>query len=446
MSTPSLTPLDLLPAVGETTAGNYFVANYPPFSFWRTEAVGEAMAAMARPALPGTELGLYVHIPFCRKRCHFCYFKVYTDRNAAEIRRYTDGLAREMELLAAQPFLAGRPLDFVYFGGGTPSYLSPEQITSLVERLKAVLPWDQAREVAFECEPGTINERKLEALKALGVTRLSLGVENFKQEILEVNGRAHGAKEILRAYGQARSLGFDQINIDLIAGMVNETEDNWRDCIRRTIDLAPESVTLYQMEVPFNTTIYRQMKDRGQITAPVADWRTKRRWVGEGFAALEEAGYTVGSAYTAVRDPDRVKFLYRDCLWTGADLMGLGVASFSHVGGTHFQNHHQIEPYEEAIEAGGLPIHRALTMTHEERLIRELILQMKLGRVSRGYFVGKFGVDPVERYAAAVGLLREAGLLSIEQDELRLTREALLQVDRLLHEFFLPEHRSARYA
>ena len=151
-------------------------------------------------------------------------------------------------------------------------------------------------EIAFECEPGTLTEKKLETIRALGVTRLSLGVENFDAHILEINGRAHRAEEIDRAYTNARAMGFPQINIDLIAGMVEETEENWKRNIRRTIELAPESVTIYQMEVPFNTTIYKRMKEEGKLVAPVADWATKRRWVSEAFAELERNGYRIASA------------------------------------------------------------------------------------------------------------------------------------------------------
>src|SRR5512138_3381606 len=106
----------------ETTAGNYFVANYPPFSFWKPERRGEAEAALDRPPAPGTPLGLYLHIPFCRKRCHFCYFRVYTDKDSAAVKGYLDLAIRELELYAGKRFVGGRKPQFVYFGGGTPSY------------------------------------------------------------------------------------------------------------------------------------------------------------------------------------------------------------------------------------------------------------------------------------------------------------------------------------
>ena len=226
--------------VAEPEVGSYFVANYPPFSTWTADAV----ARDARPALgaepePGRPLGLYLHIPFCRKRCHFCYFRVYTDKNAQQVEQYLDLLAREWDLLREQPALAGREIDYVYFGGGTPSFLSTQQLSTLVSRLTAHTPWSSAEEITFECEPGTLTEAKLDVIRRLGVTRLSLGVENFDDRILEVNGRAHRSPEIAKAYAYARNIGFPQINIDLIAGMLGETDENWQRCIERTLELDP---------------------------------------------------------------------------------------------------------------------------------------------------------------------------------------------------------------
>ena len=430
----------------ETREGNYFVSNYPPFSFWKPERASEAVEAIHRPPAPGVPLGIYLHIPFCRKRCHFCYFKVYTGKDASEIEAYLDAVRKELALYASKPIIGGRKPRFVYFGGGTPSYLSTKQLGGLVDEMKRLMPWDEAEEVTFECEPGTLTEGKLVALRDIGVTRLSLGIENFDDEILRLNGRAHVSKEIDRAYSFARATGFPQINIDLIAGMVGETEENWRATVRRTLELAPDSITIYQMEVPFNTTISKEMRERGDQVAPVAAWQVKRAWVNYAFAQFEAAGYTVTSAYTAVRDTARATFVYRNLLWAGADMIGMGVSSFSHVGGTHYQNEHQFEGYIERLNRGELPLFRALTPKPLERLVREFILQMKLGVVKRDYFLSKYGVDPHQQFTSELSALREEGYLTFDDQGVHLNRDGLLQVDRLLHRFFLPEHQNARYA
>ena len=540
----------------DTEVGNYFVANYPPFSFWDREDKEQKQIheVLNSPTPKDTNLGVYFHIPFCRKRCHFCYFRVYTDKNSNEINAYLDAGIKEFERYAQTSYLAGRKPQFVYFGGGTPSYLSIKQLTDLTNRMKDSFSWDEAEEVAFECEPGTLTEKKLEALRDIGVTRLSLGIENFDDHILEVNGRAHRSKEAFRALGFANTLGFDQVNIDLIAGMMDETEDNWKRCVetaieqspdcvtiyqmeipynttiykemkssgritapvanwqtkRRWVDWAfdqfqdagytvnsaytvvknpettkfiyrdslwegadllsagvasfghfggdnwkrcvetaieqsPDCVTIYQMEIPYNTTIYKEMKSSGRITAPVANWQTKRRWVDWAFDQFQDAGYTVNSAYTVVKNPETTKFIYRDSLWEGADLLSAGVASFGHFGGVHYQNQADVGPYMTQVDSGELPIFRSYKTNAEERFIREFVLQLKLGRTSLQYFKDKYGVDPEARFPAELAALKEQGYFSIDKGDIVVSRDGLLQIDRLLHGFFLEEHRDARY-
>lgn len=441
--TQTVRPLPL--AEHETKPGNYFVSNYPPFAYWSPEGVDKAHGGLARPPVPGVPLGLYVHIPFCRKRCHFCYFKVYTDRNAAAIQEYIDAVVAELRMYAGKEFLGGRTPQFVYFGGGTPSYLSAKQLAQLTDGLKAALPWDKVEEVTFECEPGTLNENKLRAIRDMGVTRLSFGIENFSDHILDINGRAHLSKQVYAAYGWAKNVGFPQINIDLIAGMLEETDENWAENVRKTVELDPDCVTIYQMEIPYNTTIYQRMRDEGKLVAPVADWDTKRRWVKYAFGELEKVGYGISSAYTAVKDLDKTRFVYRDSLWRGADLLAVGVSSFGHVNRVHYQNEKHIEQYVERVQGGELPISRALQISDEEALIRETILQMKKGFLDRGYFREKFGVDVAERFAEQFGKYARAGFLTIGGEKIVLDRDALLQVDTMLHEFFLPEHRGERY-
>jgi len=432
--------------VEQTDVGSYFVANYPPFSVWTAAAAAtDGLAALASPPAD-VPLGLYLHIPFCRKRCHFCYFRVYTDKNAREVEQYLDVLAREWDLYQQTPALAGRRLNFVYFGGGTPSFLSTRQLEGLVDRLTAAQSWDQAEEITFECEPGTLTEAKLDSIRRLGVTRLSLGVENFDDRILELNGRAHRSPEIGRTFQYARAIGFPQINIDLIAGMLGETDENWSACISRTLELEPDSVTIYQMELPYNTTISGDLlKGTGQFRDPLANWPTKRRWVREAFEALEKAGYHIGSAYTAVKDPATTKFVYRDRLWQGADLAGLGVASFGHINGVHLQNLDTWETYSASIESGRLPLGRAYRPNHEERMIREFVLQLKRGSVRPGYFHEKYGVDVLERFSAELDSLGPRYLAQRSGERIALTRDGLLCVDVLLHRFFLPHHTGIRY-
>ncbi len=440
-----------------TQVGSVFVSNYPPFSFWKDDQLERYFETLDSPRGPDTTLGLYLHVPFCRKRCKFCYFRVYVDKNAGEIQNYLDALAREVELYSTRPAVRERPLKFVYFGGGTPSYVAVKHLKGLMDRVKAAIPWNEVEEVTFECEPGTLTQSKVAAYREIGVTRLSLGIENWSDEILRENGRAHLSGEIDRCLPWIREQGFDQLNVDLIAGMVGETWDNWRDTVQKTIDIDPDSVTIYQMELPYNTVYSQGILGGGD--SPVADWQTKRAWNLHAIEELQNAGYEISSAYTMIKrrghnttSPSSpsgrtsARFAYRDALWHGADMLGTGVASFGHMGGVHVQNVSGWKQYLEALERDELPLGRAFETTPSERLTRELILQMKLGVLDLDYFRRKFEVDPLENWSEAFDRLSDREMLNVEdRDRVRLTTRGLLQVDSLLPEFYDPKYANARY-
>lgn len=431
-------------AESTTEVGSYFISNYPPFSVWEPRYVPEIHRAFQSEPDRSVPMGLYIHIPFCRKRCRFCYFRVYTNQNAQAIENYVEALEREFQLLSTQPAVRGRKLQFAYFGGGTPSYLSSKQLRSLHRRLSDSLSWQTSEEVTFECEPGTLSLEKVRTLKEIGVTRVSLGIENFNDQILEENGRAHLSPEIFRAYEWLEQVGFPQINIDLIAGMIGETDDNWSRCVEQAKALEPDNITIYQMELPFNTLIAREMKDTG-TPAPVAGWNTKRRWVSEAIDSLFAAGYHISSGNELVRSLATDHFVYRDHLFRGSDILATGVSSFGHLQGVHYQNFDQLEAYQSALAGGELPIHRAFVPSRHQKLIREMCLQLKEGRLSARPFRAKFGVNIFDEFREPLQNQEAAGYLTIEGDEVRLTRRGLLQVDTLLPEYFEPEHRAIRY-
>ena len=429
-----------------TEVGSYFISNYPPFSQWKSDLVPLATSALETdPAqTANTPLGLYIHIPFCRKRCKFCYFRVYTNQNAKAIEDYVKALIQEQELISRKSAIGTRDLRFVYFGGGTPSYLSSRQLRSLRERMSTFITWENAEEVTFECEPGTLSVEKLETLRDIGITRISLGVESFNDQILEENGRAHLSPEVFQAWEWIRSIGFPQVNIDLIAGMVGETDDNWHRNIDKAIELSPDNITIYQMELPFNTVYSKEMRELG-TQSPVADWPTKRRWVSEAMDRLIAAGYHISSGNELVKNPARDHFVYRDNVWRGCDLIATGVSSFGHFQGVHYQNLDRIEDYLETVNRGELPINRALKPSAHQLLIRELVLLMKEGTVDLQRLNEKYGVDTRTEFATALHNQQQAGYLTVEGNSLKLTRKGLLQVDSLLPEYFEPQHRAVRY-
>ena len=429
----------------KTEVGSYFISNYPPFSQWKNDQLDEVSSALHSPPIAETPLGLYIHIPFCRKRCKFCYFKVFTDQNAKEIEKYVSSLCREIELVSQLPVMGGRPFRFVYFGGGTPSFLSSRQLVSLVDRLRKNINWDLAEEVTFECEPGTLQENKIKTLKELGVTRLSLGIENFSDAVLEENGRAHLSKEVYRAWDWIAAADFDNVNIDLISGMVGETWENWKYNISEAIKLSPESITIYQMELPYNTVYSKDILGE-KIETPVADWETKRAWLNYAYDEFLQAGYKISSAYTVVKDNSKVNFSYRDNLWQGSDLIATGIASFGHVSGVHYQNKADMKEYQSDLtEHGKLPLGRGFKPTQHQLLVREMILLLKRGYLDVGYFQDKFGVDITQQWTSQFRQHSENGMLTIEGGRIELTRKGFLNADALLPVFFEEEHQGIRY-
>jgi oxygen-independent coproporphyrinogen-3 oxidase len=346
---------------------------------------------------------------------------------------------------ARSPALQARPPAFLYFGGGTPSLLPDARISRLLGELRRLFGDDALREVTFECAPQSVTAAKLAALRDGGVTRLSMGVQQLDDAVLQASGRVHMVADVTRAWALIGEVDFDVVNLDLMVGMVGETETSFFGSLARIIDMQPQSVTLYQMEVPQNTPLYRDLEGGALPVAP-ASWTTKHERLEEAFARLEAAGYTVRSAYAAVRDPERHVFVYQDEQYRGADLIGLGVSSFSYLSGVHQQNLAGLEGYLGAVQRGELPLGRAYALSTDERLVRELVLQLKLGCVDVEALQRRHGIDVVERFAAPLAALQEAGWLTVNDGAIELTRAGLVRADRLLRDFYRPEHRRVRYS
>jgi oxygen-independent coproporphyrinogen-3 oxidase len=433
----------------EPLAGNYFVAVYPPFSAWqplgRSEIEKEIGAACREiPPSEAAAWGLYIHIPYCERRCNYCYYLSFPRARREELARYADHLAREASLYAALPRFANHPPRFVYFGGGTPSLLGAEELTTLLDELRARLSWGEVEEITFECSPKSINRQKLGILHAAGVNRISLGVQQLDDEVLRLSGRIHLVADVERAAAEIRAFDFAEVNMDLIAGLPGQTDASFTSGLERTIALAPDCVTIYQLEVPGNTPLYRSLGDQ-EVSAALADWETKRQRVAGAFRMLEQHGYRIRNAYSAVRGERHRRFTYTEEQYRGADLIGLGLSSFSYIDGVHFQNTTSLNDYFEAISQSRLPVVRGCRLSREEQMVREFVLQLKLGSASRRYFEGKFGIDPVTRFSDALCELASSGWLTWNDAEIRLTTSGLVRVDRLLPAFYLKQHRTCSY-
>jgi len=434
------------PHTPEPWFGSYFVSTYPPFSQWSPNDVVHVERGLSNgSATPDAPLGLYVHIPFCVKRCDFCYYLSYADKTQDQHRAYVDALLNELTLYRQYPALADRRLNFVYFGGGTPSMLNEASMRSLMEGLQKLFSWDRIEEVTFECAPRTVTESKLRVLHDAGVTRLSLGVQTLDDEVLRLNGRVHLRKDVDQAYERIRRVGLDVVNLDLIVGLPGESDESVDQSLEGVIAMSPESITMYQLEIPHNTPLFRAAHG-GEPPATIPTWYKKRFRLARCFERLESAGYSIRSAYAVVRDPDRHRFVYQDAQYHGADLLGIGLSSFSYLAGVHYQNKIDYDAYVETVSNGELPVLRAHRLRSNERLVREFVLQLKLGHADSASFKKKFGTDILQRFKGPLRQYAERGWLVIDATGVRVTREGLLRIDRLLPAFYLARHCGVRYS
>ena len=431
----------------EPSAGNYFVSSYPPFSCWSKDQLGAVDWALEQPRFENNDeapLGLYVHVPFCAERCHYCYYRSYAKPTHDQTDHYIEALLTELAGYAQVPAVAGRPLDFVYFGGGTPSLLAPTQIQRLFDGVNRALPLDQAREICFECAPQSATDDRLRVLRDAGVTRISLGVQQLDDEVLTQSGRIHRVEHVERAWSRIEPLGFPIVNLDLMVGLVGETDESFFRSLERIIEMGPMSVTIYLLEIPANTPLFHALQEN-RIEQLPAGWDVKRDRLRRGFERLEQSGYSIRSAYAAVRDVKRGRFVYQEAQYHGADLLAVGVSSFGYFGGVHYQNHASLDGYLQRVTDSGHSRIRAVRLSDQERMVREFILQLKLGGASAAEFRDKFGVSLSEQFAIPLKECSERGWLISDGHGVRLTRDGLLRIDRLLPAFYLPQHLGKTY-
>ncbi|MDP6408057.1 MAG: coproporphyrinogen-III oxidase family protein [Planctomycetota bacterium] len=423
----------------EPAVGSPFVSAYPPFSLWSPEHT-PAFERVLASAPSGARLGLYAHVPFCEERCAYCVYLSRRSPRPDALAAYVDGLLAEARLIARSPFLAGRELAFVYIGGGTPSLLAPDGIARLLDGLRSALPWSTGAEVSFECAPRSATPERLRAMRAAGVTRSSMGIQALDDEVLRLNARIHTVDDCMRALDALGEAGFEVVNTDLIAGLVGETERTFTRGLGRLLERGPDSVTVYPLEIPENTPLFRAL-GRDALAGPLPAPAARRRRVALAFSTLEDSGYTRISAYAAVRDPERGRFGYQRDQYHGADVIGLGASAFAYLGGVHHQNIIAPARYLERIAAGDLPLGRSYALDARGRCMRELVLQLKLGRCDLDALAQRHGVDPRDLAGAPIASGERTGWWRIEKGVLLVGAQGLARIDRLLPDLYLPEHR-----
>ncbi len=357
--------------------------------------------------------GLYVHVPFCRHRCHFCAFAVTTHLDFAD--RYVTAVAREAALAA--PVWPGR-FDTVYLGGGTPSLLTRPTLATLLGGLRAAFAVTPDAEVTLEANPDDLSPADFDALRALGVTRLSLGVQALDDGDLRRLTRTHTAAQGRAAVAAARAAGFASLTVDVLYGLPWRTPEEDRAAVRAVADLGADHVSAYLLSFEEGTP-FRVFRDRGRM-AGLADDEEADRFLAA-RETLEGAGYEPYEVSNYARSPAH-RSRHNRKYWEGAPYLGLGPAAHSYDGVRRWWNAAAARSYCLALEAGRSPVAGEETLTQEDRRLERLFLGL---RTELGLPLSEFASAP------ALPALRREGLVAEDPSRLRLTPAGLAVADQI---------------
>lgn len=368
-----------------------------------------------KPDIGSESLGIYIHIPFCRSRCTYCDFATFAGKEVL-LPAYLDALAQE---IARAPSLRAAT---VYFGGGTPSLLSPGQVSRLLAGLRGRFDLPAEPEVTMEANPGTLTPECPEGLRQAGVNRLSLGAQSFNPAELRLLGRGHGVPDVRRAVAWARAADFDNLNLDLIYGLPRQGLQAWRRNLEAALELSPDHLSLYCLTLEEDTPLGRAVA-RGEVPAPDPDLAAEMYLLAEAW--LGEAGYRHYelSNWTKPGRECQHNLIY----WRHQPYLGFGAGAHSCFGGYRFANLPSPEDYISRIGRRESPEGFREQIPGELERAETVILGLRLVEgVDDARFRHRYGVSLFSLYAAQVAELEGLGLVEREGDRLRLTGQGRL--------------------
>ncbi len=414
-----------------------FTYQYPPFNTLDSRAVS-ALHAAVRPA------HVYVHVPYCKSKCRYCYFKTWGIGEQTDVLdRYLELLTQEIDLYGRRPDVRSLRVRSVYIGGGTPSLFAARQLEALTNALRSSFELDEDFELCMEANPdeSVLTQEKLRAVRRLGVTRLSMGAQSLDDELLRLNGRAGSSDGFRRVYGWAREAGFPVINIDFMCGLLGQEWEQWRAQVDGMLELAPDNIAIYKLELYMNTLLTRQLVSRSEIGRLIDD-DEEARMARYAFARLQdEGGYQPVSCFSLIRRPE-AEHVHTRGVWDGESLIGIGLSAYGTFGGFFYQNAWDLGEYRAFLENGVRPIVRAHEVTAAERIAATMVYGTKTFRLDRRRFVEKHGFDMRLLYGDAIDDLLRRGLLVEDGNCYRVPPDQYVFADDICRAFFLPEHRT----
>lgn len=384
---------------------------------------------------------MYIHFPFCQKRCGYCDFFTRAGMQSS-IPAYVDSLVKEIEQVGTSA-KESLPVHTVFFGGGTPSLLSPAQagkILASVSKNFALLP---GAEISLEANPGTVNLEKLQGYQAAGINRISFGVQSFHDAELKFLERIHSSREAVDAFEMARSAGFTNINLDLIFGLPGQTVDSWADSLEQAVKLDPEHLSLYALTIEEGTPLHRQV-EAGKVIPLDDDISADMYQLAEEM--LTSGGYShyEVSNWAAEREGKDQACIHNLQYWLNLPYLGIGAGAHGCAAGYRYNNAADIAcyiqamageprmqfPFSNAIESSQVIDKR--TEMNETMMLGLRLLEQGVGDVD---FARRFGAGISDVYPKQINRLTNQGLLEWKDGSLRLTRRGHLLGNRVFREF-----------
>lgn len=356
------------------------------------------------------DIGLYLHIPFCRQRCHFCAFYLEIPKGD-RLDSFLLALERELDLYREHTILGGRPLQTVYLGGGTPTVIPARRLAALLDHIRNTFPLAPEAELTVEAHPSTVDIDDVRILADAGFTRISFGAESMNQDDFASIGRPGSVNETRQAVADARAAGFTNINLDLMYGLPGQSLASWRATLHSLLELSPTHVSCYALTIEEGTKLAQDIA-KGLAPAPDDSLQLDMETATE--AILGEAGLTRYeiSNYAKPGFVCRHNQLY----WTNQDYLGLGPSAQSYVDGVRFGNVANLETYCSLLQDNCLPVSDRVSLSPDEQQRDALIFGLRLlAGVPREMALG----HPEQR--PTIEHLTTKGLIVMDNDRIRLT-------------------------
>lgn len=378
------------------------------------------------------ELGIYIHIPFCKQKCYYCDFVSYSNK-CSEVKEYIESLKKEIEEFDFSNY----KVTSIYIGGGTPSYIDSiyivEILSELKEKLKCNLIEFKDIEITIEVNPGTVDTKKLNDYKKLGINRLSIGLQSTKNDILKKIGRIHTYQEFLEIYKLARETGFKNINIDLMIGIPGQKIGDLKNTLQDIIKLEPEHISVYSLIIEENTPI-EKMLENGEIKLPDEDLERNMYWYVKNTLELNGYNHYEISNFAKLGKESRHNL---NC-WNQEEYIGFGVAAHSYLNGIRFSNTINVEEYIQHIEDNrkeeNIQIEESQSLEDKKNEFMMLGFR-KIQGVDIARFKEKFIDNPIFLYRENLNKLVEEGLIEVDLNHIKLTNKGIDLANLVFEEF-----------